>query len=168
MPRKSKRTAVDVMPPTPSPTARSDSALALSAPQDFPVIGIGASAGGLAAFKAFFAALPAEAAEGMAFVLVQHLAPDRDSLLADLLARHTGMPVREAEDGMPIRPGCIHVIPPNRDMALLNGSLQLLELATVHGLPTSSSAPWPVIGNNGPSASCSPAPAVTVRKVCGR
>jgi two-component system CheB/CheR fusion protein len=92
----------------------------------FPIVGIGASAGGLAAFEAFFSAMPAEVDPGMAFVVVQHLAPDHKSILADLVKRYTRMEVFEVEDGMVVRPNCTYIIPPNRDMAFLNGALQLL------------------------------------------
>jgi two-component system CheB/CheR fusion protein len=92
----------------------------------FPIVGIGASAGGLAAFEAFFAGMP-EQAPPMAFVLVQHLAPDHKSLLTSLIQRCTTMPVHEVEDGMVVQANCIYIIPPNHDMAFLNGSLHLME-----------------------------------------
>jgi len=100
----------------------------------FPVVGIGASAGGLAAFEAFFSAMPADTDSGMAFVLVQHLAPDHKSLLTSLVKRYTHMQVYEVEDGMVVQPNCAYIIPPNHDMAFLNGSLQLLEPAAARGL----------------------------------
>jgi two-component system CheB/CheR fusion protein len=98
-----------------------------------PVVGIGASAGGLAAFEAFFAGIPAGVDPGMAFVLVQHLVPDHDSLLASLIQRCTSMRVFEVEDGMRVQPNCAYIIPPGRDMAYLNGALQLLEPSLPHG-----------------------------------
>ena len=67
---------------------------------DFPIVGIGASAGGLAAFEAFFSGMPADTAPGMAFVLVQHLDPNHKSILSDLIKRYTRMEVYEVEDGM--------------------------------------------------------------------
>ena len=85
----------------------------------FPIVGIGASAGGLAAFEAFFAGMPADSAPGMAFVLVQHLAPDHKSILTDLIRRYTRMQVYEVEDGMAVHANCAYIIPPNRDMAFL-------------------------------------------------
>jgi two-component system CheB/CheR fusion protein len=100
----------------------------------FPIVGIGASAGGLAAFEAFFTAFPADIDPGMAFVLVQHLAPDHKSILTDLIRRYTRMPVFEAADGMTVKPNCAYIIPPNRDMALINGRLQLLERVQTRGL----------------------------------
>ncbi|MGP1678983.1 MAG: chemotaxis protein CheB, partial [Burkholderiales bacterium] len=99
----------------------------------FPIVGIGASAGGLAAFEAFFAGMPADTDPGMAFVLVQHLAPDHKSILSELIRRYTRMQVFEVEDGMAVRPNCAYIIPPNRDMAFLNGTLQLLEPAAPRG-----------------------------------
>ncbi len=98
-----------------------------------PVVGIGASAGGLAAFEAFFSGMPAATDPGMAFVLVQHLAPDHKSILADLIRRYTRMQVFEVEDGMPVLANCAYIIPPNRQMAFLNGRLELLEPSEPRG-----------------------------------
>jgi two-component system CheB/CheR fusion protein len=99
----------------------------------FPIVGIGASAGGLAAFHAFFSAMPAGPDPGMAFVLVQHLAPDHKSILSELVKRYTRMKVFEVADGMTVKPNNAYIIPPNRDMAFLNGALQLLEPAAPRG-----------------------------------
>ena len=99
----------------------------------FPIVGIGASAGGLAAFEAFFSGMPADVDPGMAFVLVQHLAPDHKSILTDLIRRYTRMQVFEVEDGMQVRPNCTYIIPPNCDMAFLNGALQLLDPSSPRG-----------------------------------
>jgi two-component system CheB/CheR fusion protein len=99
----------------------------------FPIVGIGASAGGLAAFEAFFSGMPAASDPGMAFVLVQHLAPDHKSLLTELIRRYTRMQVFEVEDGMEVQPNCAYIIPPNRDMAFLGGRLQLMEPAAPRG-----------------------------------
>ena len=104
-----------------------------SAHAAFPIVGLGASAGGLAAFKTFFSGLATVADPGMAFVLVQHLAPDHKSILAELIRRTTRMPVVEVEDGMVVQANCVYVIPPNRDLACLNGTLQLLERPEPHG-----------------------------------
>ena len=68
--------------------------------------------------------MPADS--GVAFILVQHLAPDHKSMLVELIARHTRMQVFEVEDGMVVQPNCIYVIAPNFDMAFINGALQLL------------------------------------------
>lgn len=100
---------------------------------NFPVVGIGASAGGLAAFEAFFSGIPALGDPGMAFVLVQHLAPDHNSILTDLIRRYTRMQVFEVEDGMVVMPNCAYIIPPGRDMAFLKGALHLLEPSAPRG-----------------------------------
>jgi len=102
-------------------------------PPAFPIVGIGASAGGLAAFEAFFSGMPDDRDPGMAFVLVQHLAPDHKSILTDLIRRYTRMQVFEVEDGMTVQVNCAYIIPPNRDMAFLNGTLQLMEPAAPRG-----------------------------------
>ena len=99
----------------------------------FPIVGIGASAGGLNAFEAFFAGMPADTDPGMAFVLVQHLAPDHNSLLTDLIRRYTRMQVAEVEDGMAVANNHTYIIPPGRDMAFANGRLQLLDPVLPHG-----------------------------------
>ena len=88
-----------------------------------PIVGIGASAGGLEALEQFFRHDPANS--GMAFVLVQHLDPNHASLLTEILQRTTAMPVVEALDQLPVAPNCVYVIPPNRDMAIFHGKLQL-------------------------------------------
>ncbi|MGH8489735.1 MAG: chemotaxis protein CheB, partial [Gammaproteobacteria bacterium] len=93
------------------------------AESSFPIVGIGASAGGLEAFIQLFAHLPAQT--GMAFVLVQHLDPRHESRLTDLLARATPMPVVEASHGLLVEPDHIFIIPPNTTMAIAQGALQL-------------------------------------------
>lgn len=103
----------------------------LSAPVDgsqaprlaFPVVGVGASAGGLEAYTEFLQAAPPDA--GMAYVLVQHLPPDRESLLRDLLARQTRMPVLHAEDGQAVEPDHVYVIRPGHTLTLKGGALRL-------------------------------------------
>jgi len=91
----------------------------------FPIVGIGASAGGLAAFEEFFSGQPADGQPGMAFILVQHLAPDHDSILDQLVGRHTRMKVREIEDGDVVQVNCAYVIPPGYDLTLDDGILHL-------------------------------------------
>jgi len=90
----------------------------------FPIVGIGASAGGLEAFTQMLKALPVDT--GMAFVLVQHLSPTHASLLSDILSRATSMPVREVHDEPRVEPNHVYVIPPDRNMILSRGLLQLL------------------------------------------
>ena len=91
----------------------------------FLIVGIGASAGGLEALDQFFRAVPPNS--GLAFVVVQHLDPSHSSLLSEILQRGTAMPVLEAEDQMPVEADHVIIIPPNRDMAIFHGSLQLSE-----------------------------------------
>jgi two-component system CheB/CheR fusion protein len=100
-------------------------------PPAFPIVGIGASAGGLEAFDAFFRACPVDT--GMAFVLVPHLDPGHVSLLTEILQRATAMPVLEALDQIAVEPNHVYVIPPNREMAILNGVLQLSVPELVRG-----------------------------------
>lgn len=87
------------------------------------VVGIGASVGGLEAFKTFFANMPADS--GMAFVLVQHLAPDHQSILTELIGRSTAMSVVEAADGVAIAPNQVFVIPPNATLTMVAGHLHV-------------------------------------------
>ena len=89
----------------------------------FPVVGIGASAGGLEALKQFFTAMPPET--GLAFVLVQHLDPNHESLMADLLAKYTAMSVAQAVDGLHVTPNHVYVIPPNHYLSMQDGVLHL-------------------------------------------
>ena len=94
------------------------------APQgNFPIIGIGASAGGLEAFELFFKTMPSDS--GMAFVLVPHLDPGHASMLSDILQRNTPMPVHEAGDQTQIEPDHVYIIPPGRDMTIFHGVLNL-------------------------------------------
>ncbi|MES2824499.1 MAG: CheR family methyltransferase [Pseudomonadota bacterium] len=99
----------------------------------FPIVGLGASAGGLAAFEAFFSSIPTDTQPDMAFVLVQHLAPDHNSILTELVQHYTQLKVFEVEDGVKVETNCVYIIPPNRDMALLNGTLQLLDPTAPRG-----------------------------------
>ena len=89
----------------------------------FPIVGIGASAGGLEAFEEFFRNTPTDI--GMAFVLVQHLSPTHVSMLTEILQRTTSMPVVEVRDQMQVHANTVYIIPPNRDMTILHGKLQL-------------------------------------------
>jgi len=90
------------------------------------IVGVGASAGGLEAFEQLLKALPKDT--GMAFVLVQHLAPKHDSLLSELLAKSSQMPVMEVTDGVATEPNKVYVIPPNADMSIVDGVLHLSPL----------------------------------------
>jgi two-component system CheB/CheR fusion protein len=97
----------------------------------FPVVGIGASAGGLEAFSQMLHALPVDT--GMAFVLVQHLSPTHASLLAEILSKTTEIRVTEVQDEPRVEPNRVYVIPPNRNMILSRGVLQLLPREEARG-----------------------------------
>ena len=97
----------------------------------FPIIGIGASAGGLEAFEQFFHSMPVDT--GMAFVLVPHLDPNHASLLSEILQRATTMPVIEAQDQIVVEANHVYIIPPNRDMEILHGELLLSVPETPRG-----------------------------------
>lgn len=90
----------------------------------FPIVGVGASAGGLDAFTQLLKSLPADT--GMAFVLVQHLAPTHASALAEILARAATMPVTEVHDGAKVEPNQVYVIPPGQNMIITRGELHLI------------------------------------------
>ncbi|MEG4395637.1 chemotaxis protein CheB [Microcoleus sp. BROC3] len=97
----------------------------------FPIVGIAASAGGLEAFTQLLSHLPIDT--GMAFVLIQHLAPDHKSLLSEILARTTQMPVNEVKDGIAVEPNQVYIIPPNTKMVLSKGVLQLSPREKIYG-----------------------------------
>jgi two-component system CheB/CheR fusion protein len=111
-------TKTDTNAPVASNTADSDADIG-----SFPIVGIGASAGGLDASRRLLATLPADT--GMAFVLIQHLSPDHPSHLAEILSRSTAMPVIEVQDEPTVEPNHVYVIPPGRDMVIGKRSLQL-------------------------------------------
>jgi two-component system CheB/CheR fusion protein len=96
-----------------------------------PIVGIGASAGGLEAIEQFLRQMPADS--GMGFVVVQHLDPTHKDMLAPLLQRATKMPVVQAKDRVRVEPNHVYVIPPNKDMSLLRGYLHLLPQASARG-----------------------------------
>jgi len=98
----------------------------------FPIIGIGASAGGLEALEQFLRHVPEKC--GMAFVVVQHLDPTHKGIMPELLQRATAMEVFQVRDRMRVRPDCVYVIPPNKDMSVLHGVLHLFEPTAARGL----------------------------------
>jgi two-component system CheB/CheR fusion protein len=99
----------------------------------FPVVGVGASAGGLEAFTQLLQHLPADT--GLAFVFIQHLAPQHPSMLASLLARTTAMPVMEVQHGTPVRADHVYVIPPNTLMRIEGDVLELEPRPMERGAP---------------------------------
>ena len=123
MTKKEKRpTEAVVSRPRGLPGAEGKSSGATSRAR-FPVVGIGASAGGLEACTALLKALPVN--PGMAFVVVQHLNPHHESILHKLLSRTTEMPVIQVEDGMVLEPDHVYVIPPQHDIAVRQTTLRL-------------------------------------------
>ena len=101
----------------------------------FPVVGVGASAGGLEAYTELLEALPPDG--GMAFVLIQHLPPQHDSMLVELLSKRTAMPVVQVEDGMRIEADAVYVIRPGHTLTMADGLLRLGESLAKpgHGRP---------------------------------
>ena len=122
--RRRKRPA-KVAPPEPEPPVS-------PASRSFPIVGIGASAGGLEALEHFLSRVPKNS--GMAFVIVQHLDPTRKGIMPELLQRVTGMKVIQVKDRTMVQPDRVYVIPPNKDMSILHGVLHLLEPASPRGL----------------------------------
>lgn len=100
--------------------------------KSFPIVGIGASAGGLEALEQFFINMPPE--NGMAFVVIQHLDPHREDMMPELLQHNTTMKVVQARDALKVKPNCVYVIPPNKSMSILNGTLHLFEQIATRGL----------------------------------
>ena len=98
----------------------------------FPIVGIGASAGGLTALEQFLSHVPPRC--GMAMVVVQHRDPHSEGMLVELLQRHTPMPVLQVLDQMPVEPDHVYVIPPGWDLSLLHGVLHLFEPTEARGL----------------------------------
>jgi two-component system CheB/CheR fusion protein len=98
----------------------------------FPIVGIGASAGGLEALVAFLR--HQQDRSGLAFVVVQHLDPNHKDMLVELLARATPMKVLQVKDRVKVEPDRVYVIPPNKDLSILHGVFHLLSPAAPHGL----------------------------------
>ena len=123
-----------------------------ASPRRFPIVGIGASAGGLEAFTQLLRALPSDT--GMSFVIVQHLDPTHETVLTDLLARATRMPTSQIIDRTPVRPDHVYVIPPNRSLTIAGGILRLArgQRSTADICPSTPSWPrWPTIRGLGRS-----------------
>jgi two-component system, chemotaxis family, CheB/CheR fusion protein len=123
--------------PEPERTTHAEDAEVESPPQPHgpPVAGIGASAGGLDAFKSLFTAMPVDS--GVAFVLIPHLDPTHESLMVALISRYTKMPVIEATEGMVVEGNRVYILPPNKYMTISDGVLRLTGPVTRGGLQTS-------------------------------
>src|SRR5580658_5771323 len=91
----------------------------------FPVVGIGASAGGLPAISEFLGSVPSD--NGMAFVFIQHLPPDRDSMLVEILGKRARFPVEQVEEGMDLKADHLYVIRPGRTLTIKDGKFHLGE-----------------------------------------
>jgi two-component system CheB/CheR fusion protein len=99
---------------------------------NFPIVGMGASAGGLEALEQFFVNMPNDS--GMAFVIIQHLDPTHVDIMPELLQRITVMKVTQVTDHLQVKPNHVYVIPPNKSMSILNGYLHLFEPTESRGL----------------------------------
>jgi two-component system CheB/CheR fusion protein len=100
--------------------------------EKFPIVGIGASAGGLEALEQFLGNVPENS--GMAYVIIQHLDPTQKGMLPELLQRITSMMVYQVADRMPVKVNSVYVIPPNKSMSILNGVLHLFEPVESRGM----------------------------------
>jgi two-component system CheB/CheR fusion protein len=127
--RRKNQPAAAIPQKTPSPQADNARSAGRST---FPIVGIGASAGGLEALELFLQNVPV--GSGMAFVIVQHLDPTHKGLMAELLQRTTAMKVTQVKDRTRVQPDCVYVIPPNKDMSILHGVLHLLDPVAPRGL----------------------------------
>ena len=158
-PKMRKKEPAAPMPPKPLLTRTQNA---------FPIVGIGASAGGLEALEMFLKHVPA--GSGMAFVIVQHLDPTHKGIMVELLQRATPMPVVQVRDRLKVAPERVYVIPPNKDLSILHGVLHLLEPAAPRGFDcrsTFSFAPWPMTARPGASASSCRGWALMARWVSG-
>ena len=147
-PKRSAGSKAGRVPRTPKPGAPEPTLAAPAAPEAGPpsrkpspedhpapiplVVGIGASAGGLEAFTGLLGNMPIDT--GLAFVLVQHMAPRPHSLLPEILTRVTRMPVTEVQDGLEVKPNCVYVSPPEVVMSLESGVLHLRDREEPRGM----------------------------------
>ncbi len=106
-------------------TAPEDPDSEKSGERPFPIVGIGASAGGFEAILEFLEAMPPE--NGMALVVVMHQHPEHTSMLPDLFGKHTSIPVQEVEDGVTVEPDHLYLVPPGKQLAMIGGKLQTMD-----------------------------------------
>ena len=131
-----------------------------------PIVGIGASAGGVEALEQFFKSRPA--GNGLAFVVLTHLPPDRESMLSEILGRATRMPVVDARDGEKVEAEHVYVLPPSAILTIRGGNLQLRRTGPADREARRSTCflhRWPRTKRNTRSASCSPAVVTMARSV---
>jgi two-component system CheB/CheR fusion protein len=126
-PKKPSSSRKNIMVPAAEPAVEAGKAAS-----PFPIVGIGASAGGLEALELFLRKVPENS--GMAFVIVQHLDPTHTGMLTELLQRVTKMKVFQVKDRMRVKQNCVYVIPPNKDMSILHSVLHLFDPITPRGL----------------------------------
>ena len=115
-----------------SPVQENKSSIKADEESTFPIVGIGASAGGLEALEKFFINMPHDS--DMSFAIVMHFDPTAKSVMADILKGYTKMEVFQVEDGMKVEPNSVYIIPPNRDMAILHKTLHLYEPVVSKGI----------------------------------
>ena len=121
-----KKRSIQSQSPAPTPAPTEDAAIARderSRVASFPIVGIGASAGGLEAFTQLLKALPLDT--GMGFVLVQHLDPEHESALTQILSRATSLPVCDVTNNQPVQPNHVYIIPPDTNLSIAEGNLKL-------------------------------------------
>jgi two-component system CheB/CheR fusion protein len=126
--RKEKATAAPAIPKAASSEPNSKPAAAVEPPAALAVVGIGASAGGLAALKTLFAEVPKTS--GLAYVVVMHLSPRQPSMLPELLQAVSAIPVMPAKDGQPLEPDHVYVAIPTQELSVYHGRLQLMDAAS--------------------------------------
>jgi len=105
---------------------------ALEKGKEFPIVGIGASAGGLEALEIFFTNMPAQS--NTAFVIIQHLSPTHKSIMSSLLSKYTQMIIFDIKDNMQIKPNCVYLNPPNKNVTIFNGTIQLMDPIVSNGI----------------------------------
>jgi two-component system CheB/CheR fusion protein len=123
--RKQENATAPAAPAVASSESHSKSAAAVEQPPELPVVGIGASAGGLEALKAFFAAVPESS--GLAYVVVMHLSPQQPSMLPELLQAVTAIPVSSVDDGQLLEPDHVYVAMPTQVLSVYHGRMQLID-----------------------------------------
>ncbi len=129
---KKKTTKTKPSPKASAPEKAKKSADVLKAGKNFPIVGIGSSAGGLEALELFFANLLPDT--NMAFVIIQHLSPKHKSIMADILMKYTRMKVLQIEDNQEIEPNHVYLNPPDKNVVILNLRLHLTEPIQTHGV----------------------------------
>jgi len=123
--------SLEVKPPESKAQPKAAAGARLKEIKAFPVVGIGASAGGLEPLEAFFANMPTgkPPTEDMAFVVIQHLSPKHKSIIGEILKKDTDMPIKEILDGMKVEPNAVYFNPPDKEVGIFQGAFHLMEPA---------------------------------------